>query len=269
MVARLLSGGPVVTPAVSLNHQSQTGPVEIDPIAVHGNLCFGRRQVCGADDRQKLALKASVGQGIEAEYPAHTGHTGPRAKASHGAPESFRINQIKAISLVDRSLHTPFRSTGGEINERGDRVRHRYPLYLPAVLRPKVDPPVHLNFRTPGGPPQWHDDVDCPRMKERCETPEGRRTTVAEQRTLAAAQYSSHPASPLIHFWSTDRVDAAPQGVQTTSYNAMLDRTRADAKCEQLAPGHHSMLPANQIPDLRRRILMLFPHSHRDKHQSG
>jgi hypothetical protein len=114
-----------------------------------------------------------------------------------------------------------------------------------------------------------------PRSRRLCTRIPGRRRKVAAVTSIAclaanrrgwsAGQHSPHPAPLLAHFRPPDGVDPAPQRMQATLRNAMFYRAGAEPDLEQLGPGHHSMLSADQAPSPSRQILLLCPHDRGDK----
>ena len=78
--------------------------------------------------------------------------------------------------------------------------------------------------------------------------PQRSRTRVTQHRRRPAAQDGSAPTPQLRDLRATDRVDAAPDMMQATTGEAMIDRLVTQPGLEQLAPGDQTVLPADELP---------------------
>jgi hypothetical protein len=75
---------------------------------------------------------------------------------------------------------------------------------------------------------------------------------VTERGVFAAGQDRSHPAAMPVEGRPADRIDTTSNGMKATSCETMFDSARAEAKRQQLPPGHDPMLFAGNFPSLSR-----------------
>lgn len=108
-VARLGRRGAVIVPTVSLDHEAEIRPIEVDLEAVDRLFC--RRQLesrCESDwDEEALQLGVGEQEGVAIEQAAEGAYAGLTRVVLQTVTECLRVDQSTLIGLVDRSLQPP------------------------------------------------------------------------------------------------------------------------------------------------------------------
>src|SRR4051812_40689039 len=73
---------------------------------------------------------------------------------------------------------------------------------------------------------------------------------MAEDGIVAAGENRSHPSSFVIDGRATDRVNPAPDSVQPTDGDPVLDRIRRETQLQELPARDHPVLLTDQAPHL-------------------
>lgn len=113
---------------------------------------------------------------------------------------------------------------------------------------------IHHDPAHAPGDVRGHGDVQLVISTRCADAPQRPGGDVAEHRIRPTGQHGGHPAPVLGEPRASDRVDAAPHGMQSPGGDPVRDRLGAEAEREELAPRDHAVLPGDEVPDLRGHL---------------
>jgi hypothetical protein len=205
---RLLARRSVVDPAIRLDDQAEARPEEINPAPAHLHLRLRRRQSSQTHNRQESTLEPGVAEGLAAEQPTQACQPVPAGDRLDRNAEGLGIDQTEAIGLVDCPFHLPVWGARRNVDKGRDRIGHRYPRHMAAMLLTDLGSPMHANAWTSPEDAFGHDDVDPVGLSH--DPPENASATTAEHRLRPTAQHRCHPPPLPAHFRSPDGIDTTP-----------------------------------------------------------
>ncbi len=252
-IARLLRGRAVIAEPVRLYDKPKIGPEEVDFEAVQTLLCQRQGQACLANLWQEPTLQIRVRQ---PERPpikqlAESSHPALTAVGHERRTQCFGIDQIKAISLVDRSLERTRRRLRSQIDQRLYWTGHRDAMTEHASSVGKL---TTMDDEVARATPSRRCNRDLDASALGRNPPERCRTGVAQNGPRPTGKNGGHPFPMPGEISPSHGIYPTPYAMQPTPGNSVLNRLTAQSRPQQLPMSNHPMLPTSQTPQTARRL---------------